>query len=359
MAKKQYLNEKTGQLTTDLEVAKKSIERTGETTELTEFKPGPLGKTFTISTPTGSKQVSQEEYEKIIAPKREAAEASEFIARGGRAGLTAEEKKRREETTTQTEEKVIKPSEQLSAELEEKITSQPDLEPAPLTERASGALDKTAEIGLIPAAIGGNLITAGIEKLTGKEFGRVTAAGLADTDFGKFLGNATLGAGALGATLAAYPVLASVFAGNIVTKVMATKILSLNGAMGAVAGYFGTKQVLDYKGGELDTMRDLVGSFTEDGERLQSLTLQGLDPETTLEILQSMSNEVDEAESVIKQIGNNNIQFRYEKEYFKDMKDIRSARLALQRRTDAVINIAQTGSANLQPEVLVYGASQF
>ena len=247
-------------------------------------------------------------------------------------------------------ESLLQPAEQLSSELGGKIADQPDLTPSPI-------LEETAGMGLAPGVWAGNLILAGLEKITGKQYGRETTEDLQKTLFGKYLGNATLGVAAAASILYASPYVAKLFASGTAKTAMTAKLGILGKASGLVATYFGTKQVLDYKGGELETMRGIISSFTEDGERLQALALQGGDPVTILAILQEMSDEVDYAESVIKDIGNKNIQFRYEKEYIKDMQKIRSARLALQRRTDAVTNIALQGGTSIDPEGLMYIAS--
>lgn len=146
---------------------------------------------------------------------------------------------------------------------------------------------------------------------------------------------------------------------GIVKSGMSAKLLSFGGVMSAITSFFLTRQVLDYKGGELDTMREMVGSFTEDGERLQAFATQGGDIETVLTLLQDMSDEIDFAEARIKDIGNNNIAFKYDKEYLRDLQKIRSARAAITRRVSAVINIAAEGRAQVNPGELMYIAEEF
>ena len=69
-----------------------------------------------------------------------------------------------------------------------------------------GFFKSLSKYGLIPAVYGGNLVTKILEKVTGKEFGRMTLEEAAETKTGKFFGLATLGAaGALGVAVAGVP----------------------------------------------------------------------------------------------------------------------------------------------------------
>lgn len=58
-----------------------------------------------------------------------------------------------------------------------------------------GFFKSLSKYGLIPAVVGGNIITAGLEKVTGKKYGRTTLEEASSTKFGKALGLATLGTG--------------------------------------------------------------------------------------------------------------------------------------------------------------------
>jgi len=79
------------------------------------------------------------------------------------------------------------------SELQKQVIAEGGLEK--LEGRAERFAEKGAKVGLLPAVGIGNLITAGIEKITGKKYGRTTAAELAETPAGKALGLSTLGIG--------------------------------------------------------------------------------------------------------------------------------------------------------------------
>jgi len=70
-----------------------------------------------------------------------------------------------------------------------------------LTDRTF--IEKIATVGLTPSTILGNTITAGIELFSGKEYGRTSAADLAETYFGKAMGTTIALGGAvfIGGTL--------------------------------------------------------------------------------------------------------------------------------------------------------------
>lgn len=56
-----------------------------------------------------------------------------------------------------------------------------------------GILQKISQVALTPSTAIGNVITAGLEKVTGKKYGRTTAAELSSTTAGKVLGTAIAG----------------------------------------------------------------------------------------------------------------------------------------------------------------------
>lgn len=66
-----------------------------------------------------------------------------------------------------------------------------------------GFFKSLSKYGLIPAVAIGNLLTAGIEKIKGKKYGRTTLEEASETKFGKVLGLATLGTGVLLGAVAA------------------------------------------------------------------------------------------------------------------------------------------------------------
>lgn len=78
-------------------------------------------------------------------------------------------------------------------------------------QQKPGVMEQIAEVGLTPAAAIGNLITQGLEIVTGNKYGRTTAKEMAQTTFGKVLGTATVGAGlALGGVAAGQAIGAAV-----------------------------------------------------------------------------------------------------------------------------------------------------
>ena len=312
---------------------------TGKSITREQYIAGGQPRTYAVNQQTG---LTKEEYEKT---KRTPALMQETYRAPENIYKVPIEQRTPEQREITGEAQVIQPAEELSAKLGQKIEEQPSLAPTiPTTETGS-----TTSAFLEGVGRAGNLNI--FSALKGDQMSPEEAQLRGASKLG-------VGAAALG-LLTAYPLLVKASAGASVTKSMTAKLGIFSSVVGGLTAYFIGRQVTDYRGGELDTMREMVGSFTEDGERLQSLVLEGMEPETALLVLEKMSDEVDYAESVIKEIGNKNIQFRYEKEYLADMQTIRSARLALQRRIRAVINIAQTGSANLDPESLLYTASEF
>jgi hypothetical protein len=96
-------------------------------------------------------------------------------------------------------------------------------------KKKSSILSSIARYGLIPATIGGNIITAGLEKITGKKYGRQTTKELSETKFGKVLGTATLGtAAALGVAV-----------GGAAGTARAAKSLVPKSSIGKVVGLVG------------------------------------------------------------------------------------------------------------------------
>lgn len=86
-----------------------------------------------------------------------------------------------------------------------------------------GILKSISKIALTPSVAVGNVITAGLEKITGKKYGRSTAEGLASTTAGKVLGTAIAGTAVAltAATVAAIPAAAAA------TRTAATKAATI------------------------------------------------------------------------------------------------------------------------------------
>jgi len=94
-----------------------------------------------------------------------------------------------------------------------------------------GILKKISTIALTPSTAIGNVITAGLEKVTGKTYGRTKASELASTTAGKVLGTAIAGTAVAltAATAATIPIVAAA------TKTIATKAVSVGKAVGSKA----------------------------------------------------------------------------------------------------------------------------
>lgn len=97
--------------------------------------------------------------------------------------------------------------------------------------RGERAAEGVAGLGLQPAVALGNLITSGLEQITGKKYGRSNAAELAETDFGKVLGVTTAAAG----TAALIGGVASV-AGGAIAATTAKLAASLGVSEGVLVG---------------------------------------------------------------------------------------------------------------------------
>jgi len=312
---------------------------TGETITREQYIKAGQPRTFAVGQKT---DLTKEEYEKIKrtpALMQETYRSPENIRKVPIGARTPEQQ------AITGEAQIVQPGQELSAELGQKIEDQPELLGGEQIEQQPSTTDiflegvgRTGDLSVLKA-LKGDQMSSEEAKLKG-------------------IAKLGVGAAALGFLLGS-PLLAKFSATSTATKSMAAKLGIFSSVIGGLSAYFIGRQVTDYRGGELDTMREMIGSFTEDGERLQALATQGADPSEILSTLQDMSEEIDYAEATIKEIGIKNIQFRYEKEYLRDMQKIRSARLAIRRRVEAVINIVQTGQASLDAGSLIYTASEF
>jgi len=323
---------------------------TGKTITREQYIAGGQPRTYTVNQ---MKDLTKEEYEKIKrtpelmyktleSPESKRKFRESYTKRDVPLPLPP---KIQEEEALKTA-SIVQPGEELSAELGEKIGEPPEL------------LGGEEQIAQQPSTI--DVFLEGVGRAGDLSILKALKGDQMSSEEAKLKGIAKLGVGAaaLGFLLGS-PLLAKFSATSTATKSMAAKLGIFSSVIGGLSAYFIGRQVTDYRGGELDTMREMIGSFTEDGERLQALATQGADPSEILSTLQDMSEEIDNAEATIKDIGIKNIQFRYEKEYLRDMQKIRSARLAIRRRVEAVINIVQTGQASLDAGSLIYTASGF
>ena len=259
------------------------------------------------------------------------------------------------------QEQFFQPAQTLETQLTEDIQLPPDISPE---QGIIGAVtEQTAQPGLVQISALGNAVTGLLEKVTGKEFARSTPQELGETTFGKIIGNA-LGITELAlAAVVALPFISQVAATSVIGKAVTTRVAGMNTAVKglgelAVLGIAG-KGVFDFQGGEIKTLRSSIRGVVEDGERIEAAVRNGFPSGDSLELLQTMTNEVNAAEQRIKELGELNIQYRVSKEWIDDMSNIRSAREALLRRVLAVQNIAATGQAALNPEELLFIANQF
>lgn len=110
----------------------------------------------------------------------------------------------------------------------------------PLEGRVERAAESGATAGLALPVAAGNLITSGIEQITGKKFGRTNAADLAETDAGKILGLSIAGTAAA-ALIGAGGAAVTGVVGGALTKVSVA--LGASKLVTAGAGLFLAKSV--------------------------------------------------------------------------------------------------------------------
>lgn len=135
-----------------------------------------------------------------------------------------------------------------------------------LETRSERGIEKVSELALeIPTGIG-NIITAGLEKITGKKFGRSDAAELAETDFGKALGVGIAGTAAALLTVTAGATIATAIKG-ISTKLAVSLGVSGTGilAFGAIASDVSPEILIDkfLDRGELSSIESSLGKYGE------------------------------------------------------------------------------------------------
>jgi hypothetical protein len=126
----------------------------------------------------------------------------------------------------------------------------------------------------------------------------------------------------------------------------------------AAFGGAGAVAIFDAQGGEMRTLRKGIQKITEDGERIEASSKNSGETTDTILLLEIMADEVTFAEQRLKELGENNVQYQFSKEYITDAQNVRSARIALKRRAEAVENLAATGQAVLNPQAVLYDLSQ-
>ena len=216
---------------------------------------------------------------------------------------------------------------------------EPSLE-SPLT-----TAEKLASFGLEPSTAIGNVISSGLEQLTGKSNPKTKAVDLAQTPFGKALGLTILGvtgglaiiSGAAGVKL----LVASSAKLAIGTQVVAWGA-TITGIGGSILGF---GKILDLNRDEINEMVSIAAGMTIAGERAQALVINSPEdiPFVVLQLNQ-MNEDLKYAESIIQQKSIRNFKYAGSQEYTADTIAFRNARLAIIRRLEAVENIALTGA---------------
>ena len=216
-----------------------------------------------------------------------------------------------------------------------------DLTPESIVKKGGELLDSRTfqPVGISAVSASGKLLLDPAGEL--KRAGVETALGL---------GLASLSLGFLSKLVAGGKVAAISKAGG--------SLFSLKGAVSSLALFFGAKSAFDFEGGEMQSYRAAMQSVVEDGERLIATVRTGQDAEDAIEEMGGWIEEVNEAERVLKQLGERNVKYRVDKRFIQDMSKIRSTRLAIRRRLNEARTIALTGAAALKPEELLFTSEQ-
>ncbi len=260
---------------------------------------------------------------------------------------TPQARKLTEETERREEFEEVTGAGELTEELERKKAAPPSLAPPPL-DLLTTPNEWIASREFQPLGITG---VSASKQLLEDPKGQLKRAGV----------ELAIGASVGGLSLGALSQLAA--RATMVTKVLGSKgiVTALSVATTGLGIFVVGPGVFDYRGDEMETHRKIVQGVIEVGERIEAAN-RNSDPITapeTIELLTTISSEVDRAEQRIKELGIYNVQYRFAKEYLDDMDNIRSARIALLRRIDAVVNTAATGQAAFRPEELLFDVTRF
>lgn len=229
-------------------------------------------------------------------------------------------------------------SAELSAGLQEDILNMPSMAPEPLYDSTTDTLNWAAE-------------KMGLYKVGGVPLGQppenATALELAIYDLRQIvtLTGLSITGGAGLALLSVLTIGASALPGG--------------GLISAGLAYFGGSELVDWKGGKMNTLRQGITKTVEDGERIEASVRNGMDPALGIKQIENIIGELDNAEIEIQNLGNHNLDYRYSAEYIQDMKNIRSARSVANRRILAIENMAVSGTAAINPDALLFHLSQF
>ena len=254
----------------------------------------------------------------------------------------------REEERRETRLEAVKAelgTEPLEQELKGKILEQPSLAPEPIIESTEEGLARQKKQ---------------------RDFTKRLFTGKASKEeiikeAGNFAIGAGITAGVIGAVFAAPHVAVFAARSAIVKAVTGTggSVPGLRVAVEALALFAFGGQVLDFRGKEMEVYRGQIQKVIEDGERIEASNKNGFDTTDTIQLLTTISEEVNFAESRIKELGINNFEYRVSKEYLLDQDKVRSARIALERRLEAVVNLAATGQIVIDPQALMLDVAQF
>lgn len=229
---------------------------------------------------------------------------------------------------------------ELAEELQKKIEAPPSMQPEPIL----GITPEQFAEGRIFQPFGISATGASARLLENPE-AELKRAGV-ELAAGTAIGGLSLG------------FLSSLVAKAGITKAVMGNISLLKGATAGLALYLGVGAVFDYRGKEMDVFRGRVQKVIEDGERIEASARNGFPTTDTIALLSTIVEEVDEAEKRITELGIYNLEYKVSKEYLLDQSRVKSARIALIRRIEAVENIAATGTGALRPEELLFEVEQ-
>ncbi len=290
------------------------------------------GKVFNID----GRQVSREEFEDERRRRRAEAET-------GKRPLTfqeAEAVKRRPELTGEIKEELP-----FRQELVEK-TGIGELGEEGIPELAPTPLIFSEFFGDVEGRSSGEIAEAqrrGESFLTPEQNERRKIAGISAVALGLAVG--------LGIAGVAY--VATKFAAGAGLKSVGAMSIYFTGAAGTAGTIFGFGRLTDFERADIEVQKKIIAGIVTSGERYESMTQNGLPTGDTLQGLSILNDNINRAEHIIFDKGNENLKYRNSNEYQEVMQKILDARNAVLRRTDAVINIGTTGSAQLNPELLM------
>lgn len=213
----------------------------------------------------------------------------------------------------------------------------------------AGLEERTLEpLELAPSLTKGEAtIKAGldVQSFVGSLFGIETTEGFteefAQTGAGKVVGS--MGIVGLGLGLAGLGMVGKSLASGIAGK-------GIGSAGGVLATMLGIKTLADFRGGEIDKLKGQLSAIEGSASSLSSGASAGADPNFTLEVLQDMDNDLNQAEIKLKELGEQNIDWRVSKEYREFQEKIRTTRLNLLERARTTRNLAVVGTASPTPE---------